>query len=207
MSDNGSGLSSSDVLALTNNDRYNDGMFGGNSFFWVFALLLLNNGGFGGWGGRGMGPGPGVVTDADLNASQNAQTNQLMLNSMQQQLSDNRFDVTQAIHQQTDTLINQNNTNLINAIQGFNNLGMQVTNQTNVISSQIQQLGAQMNQCCCDIKTQMLSDRLDDARAKNVELQNQISNLNQSQYILGQLGRFVAWAGSGSQSFVTTATS
>lgn len=205
MSENGSGLSSSDVLALTNNDRYNDGMFGGNSFFWVFALLLLNNGGFGGWGGRGMGPGPGV-TNADLNASQNAQTNQLMLDNLQQQLSDNRYDLAQVVHQQTDTLINQNNSNLINAIQGFNNLGLQITNQTNTLSSQLQQLGAQMNMCCCDVKTQMLSDRLDNERAKNVELQGQISNLNQSQYILGQLGRFVAWAGSGSQSFATTST-
>lgn len=44
---NESGLSSSDVLALA--DR-NDGV-GSNGFFWVFALLLLNNGGFG-YGGN-----------------------------------------------------------------------------------------------------------------------------------------------------------
>ena len=38
----------------------------------------------------------------------------------------------------------------------------------------------------------MLQYRLDDATAKNVSLEGQISNYNQSQYILGQMGRWVA---------------
>ena len=190
------GLSNSDVALLA--DR-NDGFGGGNAFFWVFALLLLGNGGFG-WGG---GNNRGYVTEGDLAASQNAQTQMLMTQGISDQLAQNRFDTVQAINSQTDTLINQNNTNLINAIQGFNSLGLQITNQTNTLSSQIQSLSAQMNQCCCDIKTQMLQDRLDEAERRNVVLQNAIDNANQSQYILGQLGRFVAWAGSGSQSSAT----
>lgn len=60
-------------------------------------------------------------------------------------------------------------------------------------------LDAKMSQCCCEIKTQMLQNRLDEAERRNVVLQNAIDNANQSQYILGQLGRFVAWAGTGSQ--------
>ena len=40
------GLSASDI-ALINRDNNS---FGDNSFFWVFALLLLGGGGFGGWG-------------------------------------------------------------------------------------------------------------------------------------------------------------
>jgi hypothetical protein len=35
-------------------------------------------------------------------------------------------------------------------------------------------------------------------QAKLVAAQNAISNANQSQYLLGQLGRFVAWTGEGS---------
>jgi uncharacterized coiled-coil DUF342 family protein len=93
----------------------------------------------------------------------------------------------------------QNNTNLVNAIQGFNNLGLQITNQTNQLSSQMQQMSAQMNECCCSIKTQMLQNRLDDANAKIVEQRNEISNLQQTQTILNTLGRFVAWSGNGSQ--------
>ena len=187
------GLSNSDVALLA--DR-NDGMFsGGNAFFWVFALLLLNNGGFGGWGGNNSG----LVSQADLAASQNAQTQQLQMQGISQQIAQNQFDIAQVIHEQTDTMINQNNSNLINAIQGFNNLGLQITNQTNVLAASIAALDAKVGTCCCEIKTQMLQDRLDEAERKNLQLENALNNANQSQYILGQLGRFVAWAGSGSQ--------
>lgn len=89
--------------------------------------------------------------------------------------------------------------NLVNAIQGFNQVNLSLTNQTNVISQQLQALQAKMDSCCCDIKTLMLQNRLDDANAAKVELQNRISNFEQSQYILGQTGRWVGWAGSGSQ--------
>ena len=187
------GLTNSDVALLA--DR-NNGMFGGDGMaFWIFALLLLNNGGFGGWGGGR----PDVVTQGDLAASQNAQTNTLQLNALSESVSQNRFDTVMAINSQTSELIAQNNTNLINAIQGFNNLGIQITNQTNQLSGQISALSAQMNECCCSIKTQMLEDRLSDTQAKLVTAQNAIDNANQSQYLLGQLGRFVAWTGSGSQ--------
>ena len=187
-----SGLSSSDVLALT--DR-ND-MFGGSggAFFWVFALLLLNNGGFGNNNGNFA---------AQLADSQNAQTAQLQLQAIQQELGQNKFDVAQIVNAQTDTLINQNNANLINAIQGFNNLGLQITNQTNVLSSQIQALSAQNEQCCCKILTQMLNDRLTDAQAEIVKQNTEIVNANQTQTLLNAMGRWVAWAGSGSQTPTT----
>ena len=187
------GLSSSDVALLANRD---DAWGGGMGFFWIFALLMLNNGGFGGWGNPGVS---GLVSQADLAASQNAQTEQLQLSGLAEQMANNKFDIAQVIHEQTDTMINQNNANQINAIQGFNNLGAQITNQTNQLSNQLMQLGAKLDSCCCEIKTQMLQDRLDDARAKNNQLENALNNANQSQYILGQLGRFVAWAGTGSQ--------
>lgn len=185
------GLSNSDVALLS--DR-NNGFFGGDGMaFWIFALLFLNNGGFGG------GYGGGAVTNADLNASQNAQTQQLQLQGLSDQLAQNKFDIAQVVSSQTSELVAQNNTNLINAIQGFNNLGLQLTNQTNILSQQMMNLDAKMSQCCCEIKTQMLQNRLDEAERRNVVLQNAIDNANQSQYILGQLGRFVAWAGTGSQ--------
>ena len=56
-----------------------------------------------------------------------------------------------------------------------------------------------MNECCCSIKTQMLQDRLDDTQRQLAVAQDNISNYNQSQYLLGQLGRFVAWTPSGTQ--------
>ena len=192
------GLSNSDVAMLS--DR-NNGFFGGDGMaFWIFALLFLNNGGFGGGYGNG-----GVVTNADLNASQNAQTQQLQMAGLSDQIAQNKFDLAQVLNAQTAELVAQNNTNLINAIQGFNALGLQITNQTNVLASQIQGLDAKMTQCCCDIKTQMLQYRLDDANAQILAQLAELSNNRQTQDILNSLGRFVAWAGSGSQAATVSA--
>lgn len=121
------------------------------------------------------------------------------MQGLSDQLAQNKFDLAQVVSAQTSELVAQNNANLINAIQGFNNLGMQLTNQTNVLGQQLMAMDAKMSQCCCEIKTQMLEDRLADAQAKNVALQNDLSNARQTETILNNLGRFVAWAGSGSQ--------
>lgn len=184
------GLSASDAIALRNDGGF---MGDGMGAFWIFALLLLNNNGWGGNNNRGY------VTEGELAASQQAQTNNLMLSNLQSQVANSQYATAQAINDQTSALMQQNNTNLINAIQGFNNLGLQITNQTNMLSGQMQQMSAQLNECCCSIKTQMLQNRLDDANAKIVELRNENSNLQQTQTILNTLGRFVAWAGNGSQ--------
>lgn len=187
------GLSNSDVALLA--DKNNGGFFGGDGMaFWIFALLFLNNGGFGGYGGRG-----GFVTPSELYDSQNQQTNAMELNGIAVELANNKYETANLINAQTNQMLQQNNTNLINAIQGFNQVNQTIQNQTNVLSQQIQQLSAQMNSCCCEIKTQMLQDRLSDTQAKLVTAQNAIDNANQSQYILSQLGRFVAWTPSGSQ--------
>ena len=190
------GLSASDVAMLS--DKGADAFGGSGAFFWVFALLLLNNGG---WGFNGNARGN--VTYADLADSQNAQTQQMQLNNLGIQMADQNYQNAQLINNQTNQMLQQNSTNLINAIQGFNNLGLQLQNQTNTLGSQVQQLGAQLNECCCSIKTQMLQNRLDEAERRNVVLQTSLDNANQSQYILGQLGRFVAWAGDGSQAAAT----
>lgn len=175
------GLSNSDVALLSQND----GMFGGGAgFFWIFALLILAGGGFGNWGGnRGN-----YATEADLTAGFNNQQTQAQLQQIALSSANNNYETARLIQQQTMEMMQQNNTNLINAIQGFNQ-----------VSIQIQALSAQMNSCCCEIKTQMLQDRLADKQADLVAAQNAISNANQSQYILSQLGRFVAWTPSGSQ--------
>lgn len=173
-------LSASDAIAL----RDNAGMFdGGNAFFWVFALLLLGNGGFGFGGNRDF------VTSSELTAQINASQTQQGIQQVLLSSANNNYETAQLVNQQTSQLMAQNNTNLINAIQGFNSL-----------QQQISALGAHLDTCCCSIKTQMLQDKLDEANAKIVAQQNEISNAQQTQTILNTLGRFVAWAGSGSQS-------
>ena len=174
-----------------------DGFGGSNSFLWIFALLILMFGG-GGFGFGGRGPLP-AGADQVSQGFTNQQLQQIALSS-----ANNNYETAQLINAQTNTLMQQNNTNLINAIQGFNQVNLGLQNQTNVLAQQLQALQAKLDSCCCEIKTQMLQNRYEDERAKNVALQGEISNFQQSQYILGQMGRWVAWVGNGSQTAPTT---
>ena len=167
------GLSTGDLALMRDNDN-----FGNNGFFWVFALLILM---FGGGNGFGWNNGGNNLSDQMNQGFTNQQLQGIALSS-----ANNNYETAQLVNQQTNALMAQNNTNLINAIQGFNNINISLQN-----------LMAKMETCCCDIKSTMLQNRYEDERAKVVALQNDISNYNQSQYILSQMGRYVAWAGSG----------
>lgn len=178
----------------------------GNNLLWFFAFLFLMGGnGFGGlFGNRGpMGPAP--ATQQDVTEAVNNQSIQAQLNALGIATSNNNFEMAKQFMDQNLSMQSQNNTNLINIIQGFNNVVQQMQANTANIANKIDQLGFKMDSCCCEIKTQMLQNRLDDANAKIVQQQNEISNQQQTQTILNQLGRFVAWAGSGSQAATTAA--
>ena len=180
-------LSASDVALLNRDSGF--GGFGDSGFFWVFALLLLAGGGFG-WGGNGSSNiAEGLSNQSILSGIQN-----LLVET-----ANNNYETARLVNDQTNTLMQQNNTNLINAIQGFNQVNQNMLLSNNALSVQLQQLSAQMNECCCSIKTQMLQDKLDDTQRQLAVAQDNISNYNQSQYLLGQLGRFVAWTPSGTQ--------
>jgi hypothetical protein len=176
------GLSTGDLALMKDNNGLD-----GNGFFWVFALMILMMGGNGGWFGNNNN---NALSDQMAQGFANQQMQQIALSS-----ANNNYETAQLINQLQGTLMQQNNTNLINAIQGFN--------QVNI---SLQNLSAQLNSCCCDIKSTMLQNRYEDERAKVVALQNDISNYNQSQYILSQMGRYVAWAGSGAPATVSTGT-
>ena len=175
-----------------------------NSLLWFFAILFLA-GGNGLWGNNRVPMGPAPATQSDVNEAVNNLSVQRQLNDLGIATANNNYETAKTIFDQNLLMQNQNNTNLTNMIQGFNNIVLQMQNQNAQISQQIAQLGFQMDQCCCKIQTQMLQQRLDEALADKVQLQAQISNYNQTQTILGQLGRWVAWAGSGSQA-VTAGT-
>ena len=70
-------LSASDVALLNK-----DGGWGDSSFFWIFALLILANGGFGNWGGNNFANAIGYENLATSNEVQRGFDNQ---NSMANQ--------------------------------------------------------------------------------------------------------------------------
>lgn len=145
-----------------------DGGMGGGA--WLFFLVILFLFAGGGWGGNNQ---------ADLSAQFAAQTSALNQQSILLSSANNNYETARLIDQLGSTIMQQNNTNLINAIQGFNTLG-----------SKMDALGFQLQSCCCDIKTQMLQNRLDDANAQLVAAQGAISNASQTQYLLSQLGSY-----------------
>ena len=156
---------------------------GGSSFFgsdWLGAFLIIAIL-FG--GGMFGGNGYGNVSET-INNAVNNQTTQL---GMQQALlasERNNYETAQLVNNQTRDLMAQTYTNQINVVAGFNSL-----------QQAIAQLGYQMDQCCCSIKTQMLQDKYEALENQYRTAQNDLSNAAQSQYILNALGRFVPYPG------------
>ena len=145
-----------------------DGGFGGSGS-WLFFIVILFLFMGGNWGGG----------TADLSSQFAAQTSALNQQQILLSSANNNYETARLIDGLGASIMQQNNTNLINAIQGFNQLG-----------SKMDALGYQLQSCCCDIKTQMLQDRLADANAALISAQGVISNANQSQYLLSMLGSY-----------------
>lgn len=177
----------------------------GSNLLWFFAFLFLAGGGNGFFGARPpMGPPP--ATQSDVTEAVNNQSIQQQLNSLGIATANNNFEMAKQFMDQNLSMQSLNNTNLINIIQGFNNLTQQIMSQNAGLSQKIDQLGFKMETCCCDIKTQLLQNQLAEANATIVKQQTEISNQNQTNTILNQLGRWVAWTGTGSQGTVPAGT-
>lgn len=139
MMDNG-GLSVADALALERNGNCCNngcGMWGGDGFWVIFLFFLLacggwnNNGGWGGNAGTGGSGFQGWATRADINDG-------FALNNIQSGING----ITQGICDSTYAL---NNT-----IQnGFSNQQLQLCNGFNGVQRDVNNLGYQMQDCCC----------------------------------------------------------
>ena len=172
----GNSMSPADIAALQGDNMNNGGWIW---FLLIFVLL--------GWNGnRGPAPQPNLVTSSEFQQGMNYQSLQSELSQLGIAVNDNNYRTLEAINGQTLAITQMNGQNQLNLMNGFNG-----------ISSKLDQLGYQLSSCCCEIKTMMLQNRLDEAERKNVTLENQISNNAQTRDILNSLGRFVAYAGSG----------
>jgi hypothetical protein len=159
---------------------------------WIFAFLIiavLFGGGGLGFGGSNAAMA-GFATMADVNSAINNQSVQQSLNSALLSSANNNYETAQLISNQNMQMMNQANTNLVNAIQGFNQISSSVQGGFANLSSQIADLGYRMESCCCSIKTQMLEQRLADANAALVTANNANAIAAQSQYLLSQLGTY-----------------
>lgn len=139
--DNGT-LSAADVALLNGNNGFD----GGNSFFWVFALLVLMGGGFG-WGNNGNGN-----LDQDINRGFDNQ-------NLQAQTRDILNAVTNGTAQ-TISASTQNATNAINAIKDGN---AALIREFGNVETALTALSGKQQECCCEIKQAVAQSNYDGA--------------------------------------------
>ena len=138
------GLSASDALLLGGGGM---GGIGGNSFMWIFGLLILLgmfNGGFGGFGGSGFANAIGYENLATSNEVQRGFDNQ----NIQAQTRDILSAVTNGTAQ-TIAASTQNASNAINAIKDGN---ASLIREFGNVETALTALSGKQQECCCDIK-------------------------------------------------------
>ena len=173
----------------------NETGFGGGWLSVLVILVVLFGMGGGGFGFGNNAAMAGLATSAEVQnsinsafASQNAQN--ILLSS-----ANNNYETAQLISSQNMAMMNQNNSNLLAAINGFNAVNQNIASGFNTVNQNIAELGYRMDKCCCEIKTQMLEQRLQDTQIALQNAQNISVNAQQSQYLLSQLGTFVPTVG------------
>lgn len=164
----------------------NESTLGGGWLFVIVILVLLF-----GWGGMGgNGANAAYATMADVNQAVANQSTAQALSAIQLSSANNNYETAQLIANQNMQMMNQSNSNLINAIQGYNQLNSSVQGGFANVSAQIADLGYKMENCCCSIKTMMLENRLQDVQAKLVASESANAIFSQNQYLLSQLGTY-----------------
>lgn len=168
----------------------NESSFGGE---WIFAFLIiavLFGGGNFGFGGNATMAG--YATMADVNAVIAAQTSAANQQAILLSSSNNNYETARLISDQNMTMMNQNNSNIINAIQGFNNTNATIASGFAAVNANIADLGFKMENCCCSIKTMLLEQKLHDAEQALADSRNIAVNQAQSEFLLNTMGKWVA---------------
>ena len=169
----------------------NDSSFGG----WIFCFLIIAViFGWGGMGGMGGNANAAFATMADVNSAINNQTAQQALSAIQLSSANNNYETSQLINSQSMNMLNQNNTNLLAAINGFNAVNQNIASGFNSVNQNIADLGYKMENCCCSIKTMLLENRLQDTQIALQNAQNIATTQAQSEFLLSQLGNYVPGA-------------
>ena len=134
------GLSASDV-ALMNRDG-----FGGDAFMWIFALLILAGGGFGGFGGNNV-------------ATQDFMQNGFNFNDLQDQ---NR-DLMGAITAGTAQSVAATNQTFHDTLGALGDKYSELARDISGVAMMQQQAISNQNECCCSIKQQIAENKYEAA--------------------------------------------
>ena len=164
----------SDIAAvMPKNTTDHDGFLEGNGIIILILFFLIL--GFGGWGNNGNGN-----LSADMQRGFDTQSIISKLDGLSSGLCDTAYENARLIEQNTVT-----------NMQGFNQTQMGMMQGFNGVQESINNLSHQMEQCCCNLKTQMMQDKYDELNRDYQQALGAITNATQTQNILSSLGRYV----------------
>ena len=139
------GLSASDVALLSNRDGMG---WGDSSFMWIFALLILANGGFG-FGNNGFANAIGYENLATSNEVQRGFDNQ---NTMA-----NQREILAAVNSGTAQSVAATNQVYHDIVSNLGDKYNELDRDILGVGSAVQQAIANQNDCCCSTKM-MIAD-------------------------------------------------
>lgn len=132
-------MSPSDVAVMM---KDNDGWGNGMGFMWIFALLILANGGFGGWGGNGFANAIGYENLATSNEVQRGFDQQ---NSMA-----NEREILATINANSLQGMQNANQNTQYMMSTFNDKYNELQRDIAGVALTGQQIMANQSECCCN---------------------------------------------------------
>ena len=191
------GYDLSDIAAVT---RDGDGMFGGNNGWWIILLFLFTMGGWGGFGGRGVGPVP--ATTEDVRAAVDQQTLISKLDQQTYGLADSTYALNSAITTGFHGVDNAICTLGYNTQMGFNTIGHQMSDCCCAIERGIERGFADTNynmatQACetrqaiangtREILDFLVKDKISALQAENADLRLAASQARQNAYLVNEL--------------------
>ena len=141
--DNGS-LSAADVALL--NGHGSGDMWGGNSFMWIFGLLILMgmfNGGFGGFGNNAA---------AALGYENLATSSEVQRGFDNQNLQAQTRDILAAVTNGTAQTISASTQNATNAITAIKDGNASLIREFGNVENALTALGGKQQECCCETK-------------------------------------------------------
>ena len=155
-------------------DKDGDDGFGGS--WWIILLFLVLFGGGGMFGGNRNGT---ALTEADMQRGFDQSATTTKLDQLAYGQANAGYENARLANESQMQAAQLAAANQLSLCQGFGN-----------VNASIAALGAQMQQCCCEIKSQLAQDKIETLQAKVAEQAAAVSNMQQSQFILSQLGRW-----------------